>query len=385
MIWNTLISWFNNTIDELINIQKIWIQNIHINQEMLEELRKQTIELEKINEKLLMPWEIRSNEHFKVWMHRIEIKNWKRSLEEFEKWIIQKNDHLFNLYGAWLSSNFLWKTKQSIIYFTDAYDIAIDKWNYKLAWDIAFDTAKLHIKNLNLIEGKTRLDKTIENNMSNVEAYFLKARICNLLNQNWEFELLINVIFNKIINDWVNFNLKENYEDILEYLYKPTNDIVNEEIQAWLTKKLLEMLPKLESIWHNDAIKNILSYIVFQQPYALSKSWINISDILKNNKDFFEKKYEEFLNKDLYGGNPQKILMIAYLWYKIINFDILKKVIDKSFSIDLNYIDLKNTNNKEEKEKNKKILTDKFYEIWKNWKYMLRDYLKYTPDSLFYK
>lgn len=381
IIWNTIVLWFNRTLEELKNIQIIWIQNIQVNQEILEELKKQSAELEKINEKLLTPLEIKSNEHFKNWLSRVEIWNRKRALESFEKWIDNKNNHLFNLYGAWLASSSLWKSKESKVYFIDAYTVAIKAWSYKFASEIAFDISKLYIKNLKLSEGKKWLNETIGNNIDFIEAYFLKARICKLLAQESEFELLINIIFNKIIEDWGNFNLKENYQDILEYIYQPTSDIIDQEIQNWLKQKLFKLLPRLEAIWHQDAIKNIVSHMLFIDPIWLNDAWINIKNVLQNNKEFFQEEYKEFSQKIFHGGQSIKFFMITCLWHKIIDQTIINKIIKVWLSFDLDYIDFKHTKVVDEKRSQKQNLINKIYSLDKSAKYMLRDYLKDNANS----
>ncbi|MFZ2151115.1 MAG: hypothetical protein WAZ12_05335 [Candidatus Absconditicoccaceae bacterium] len=381
IIGNTIVLGFNRTLEELKNIQIIGIQNIQVNQEILEELKKQSAELEKINEKLLTPLEIKSNEHFKNGLSRVEIGNRKRALESFEKGIDNKNNHLFNLYGAGLASSSLGKSKESKVYFIDAYTVAIKAGSYKFASEIAFDISKLYIKNLKLSEGKKWLNETIGNNIDFIEAYFLKARICKLLAQESEFELLINIIFNKIIEDGGNFNLKENYQDILEYIYQPTSDIIDQEIQNGLKQKLFKLLPRLEAIGHQDAIKNIVSHMLFIDPIGLNDAGINIKNVLQNNKEFFQEEYKEFSQKIFHGGQSIKFFMITCLGHKIIDQTIINKIIKVGLSFDLDYIDFKHTKVVDEKRSQKQNLINKIYSLDKSAKYMLRDYLKDNANS----
>ncbi|MEI8091792.1 MAG: hypothetical protein WCG98_06345 [bacterium] len=61
------------------------------------------------------------------------------------------------------------------------------------------DLAKIYTKHLKLKEAKTWLDEVIVRDASCIEAFLLKARITNLLGQKEEFEVLLNILYHKIV------------------------------------------------------------------------------------------------------------------------------------------------------------------------------------------
>jgi len=117
-----------------------------------------------------------------------------------------------------------------MIYLIKAYKVALKEGKHEFCSKIAFDIAKVETRNLSFKKAKYRLDESIENSTSSIESYLLKARICKSLLQKEEFETLINIIYQKIVNQDKEFSLSVNYKDILKYIYAPTNNLVEKEI-----------------------------------------------------------------------------------------------------------------------------------------------------------
>ncbi|MEI7918922.1 MAG: hypothetical protein WCH65_01550 [bacterium] len=80
-----------------------------------------------------------------------------------------------------------------------AYKFAKKPENISLAKTIAMDIAKIYIKYLELKIAKHWLDEVIVHDIEDLEAYLLKARITNVLDQKEEFKGLLDTIYHKII------------------------------------------------------------------------------------------------------------------------------------------------------------------------------------------
>ncbi len=386
-IGDAIVVGFNQTLDVLQNIQEINQGIQFINQEMLQELYKQSSILLSIDQRLTKPLDIQANEYF---MYGTEMLGTQENpskqdrivaLESFENWLKLRNTHFLNLYGAWTALRNLGKEKRAAAYLERAYKFAKKPENISLAKTIAMDIAKIYIKYLELKIAKHWLDEVIVHDIEDLEAYLLKARITNVLDQKEEFKGLLDTIYHKIIEWSTKPTLTGNYQDVLKYLYKPATDLVDQHIQKWVLAKLLNILPSLQSIWHKDAVKTVISSVLFHYPQKLFSIGIDVQAIISNHKDYFLPLYQEYADKKFAGWNSKDFFAVAYLWYGSIDFDYLDRLIAVWFEYDLDYIALKNDSSEKNKV-HKTNLQNKIYALWPSAKYMLRDYLKNHPDSL---
>lgn len=376
-----IVSGFEATLDVL--------HDMHLtDQAILQELHQQSQVLHSIDKKLARPLDTQANEYFiygmeMLWATKHPSKEDRTAaLESFENWLKLRNTHLLNLYGAWTASKNIWKYKKSASYLDRAYKIACKANDDSLAKNIAMDLAKIHTKHLNLKIAKFRLDEVISHDAEYMEAYLLKARITNILHQKEESEVLLNILYRKIIQWDKKVTLTGNYEDVLKYIYKPATDFIDQQIQTWVLTKLLDILPNLQSIWHKDAVKTIISSVLFHYPQKLFAVVIDVQAIIREHKDFFIPLYQECAVKKFTGWNSKDFFAVAYLWYGSIDFGILDSLMMVWLRYDMDYIALKNAPSPEKSKVYKTNLQNKIYALWPSAKYMLRDYLKAHPDSL---
>lgn len=374
-IWDTITYWFNEITE--------WLENIRqVNENAFEELQLQTMLLEDIKNTLLNPLDTKANEFYTHWLYRAKLKNRKNAFDSFRKWLDEKSIHLWNLYGAGSAKKMLWEDKEAIKYFLSVYQILSYESKYEFASKIAFEIAKINVKYLRLKIAKTWLDQSISNDEWHMEAYLFKARLTKILGQKQEFETLLDKIYNKIVTVWKDFTVLENYEDILKYLHKPIDETICHEIRAWWTSQLLKILPRIDKIWYMDGTKTILWEVLLKNPMALKKSWIDVPEILQKDTSFFNKKYKEIALKQYSWANSKDLFALAYMWYQCIDDHILNQIIKIGLEFDIDYINLKNESDLQKKKVYIKNIKEKFYWLWGNAKYLLRDYLINSPNSL---
>lgn len=323
-----------------------------------------------------------ANEHCKIGLERMELKEWKRAYASFKRWLDNKDYHIINLYGAGTAKKFLWEDKEAKEYFTLAYKIATHESMDEIASKIGLEIAKIDIKNWQTEQAKKQLDTMIWRNVRNIEAYLLKARMMKKLGQKKEFEVVLEEIYKKTIEEDNDFSLTENYEDIFEYIYKKIDSIIEKEIERWGTPTLIKNLLKVEKIGYKQGTKNILWQILKENPIDLKKSWIQIKDILQRDKIFFNKIYKEIASKKYLWGQSIYFFSLAHLWYQYIDFSIIKQIIKTGLDFDIDYIYLKNERDIQKKKMYLENIKNKIYALGDNAKYMLRDYLKKNPGSL---
>jgi len=73
---------------------------------------------------------------------------------------------------------------------------------------------------------------------------------------------------------------------------------------------------------------------------------------------------------------------LAHIGYQYVDSTIINQIIDTGMNFDTDYINLKNESDIQKKKMYIKNIKDKIYLLGDNAKYMLRDYLVNTPDSL---
>jgi predicted negative regulator of RcsB-dependent stress response len=93
------------------------------------------------------------------------------------------------------------------------------------------DLAKIYIQNLQFKIAKHRLDEVISHDSQDMEAYLLKARIAIVLKQKKEFETMLDLLYHKIVEEGGLVKFTGNYNDVLKYLYKPVNDLIDQQLQ----------------------------------------------------------------------------------------------------------------------------------------------------------
>jgi len=389
-IWGAIVVGFNQTLGVLSNIQEINGEILQTNQEILQELYKQSEILLSIDQRLAKPLDTQANECFMYGIEMLGVEkrpsksDWTVALESFENGLKLRNTHLLNLYGAWTALRNLWEDKRAAAYLERAYKFANKANNISLSKTIAMDLAKVYTKYLKLKVAKHRLDEVITHDKENIEAYLLKARITNILEQKDEFKTLLNSIYRKIIEEGKGFTLTTSYDDILKYFFKPTTDFVDKHIQKWILSRLLKILPSLQSIWHQDAVKTIVWHTLFQYPHKVKSSEVDIKKILNADKEFFTERYQEFINKKIVWVISDDYFMAAYIGYKTMDFEQIKAVLDIGLKYDADYIRFKNTSDTNQKKAYKENLVKRIYALGDEAKYMLRDYLQQNPESLLY-
>ena len=97
--------------------------------------------------------------------------------------------------------------------------------------NIAMNLAKIYIKNLQFKIAKHRLDEVIAYDSQDLEAYFLKTRIAIVLRQKQEFDVMLDFLYHKIVEERGTLKFTGNYDDILKYLYNPIKDLVDHQLQ----------------------------------------------------------------------------------------------------------------------------------------------------------
>lgn len=380
-IWNLFVLWINKIVNSIdgINETNKWI---------LQELYKQSETLKSIDDKLAKPLDTQANEFFLYGMEILGVwenpskEDWKAALQSFESWLKLRNTHLYNLYWAATALKNLWKDKESVAYLHRAYKIASKKLDIYQSKNIALDLAKLYMKNFKMDIAKYWLDQVIINDNDCIEAYLLKARITNSLNQKEEFRVLINIIYGKIIQEEEKeFLVWADYEDVLKMIYKPISSLVDKNIQDWLSNKLIKLLPKLQKIWHAEVSRKIIEYVLFKCPQKLINWWVDVKSIISQNKEYFSDLYSKYLENNFKAWNSNDFFALAFIWYKVIDFDILDNLINLWLEYDVDYIRLKNNSSYGEKQIYKTNIQNKIYALWEQGKYIWRDYLRNNPNK----
>lgn len=374
-IGDTLMYGFNQISEGLQSIREV-------NQNIFEELQIQTQLLEDIKTTLLNPLDTKANEFYKQWVFRAETKNRSNAFNNFRKWLDEKDNHLWNLYGAATAKMMLWEDKEAAKYLLRAYQVAKKEAKQEVVSKIALDIAKINTKYLRLKLAKRRLDEAIKNDKWNMEAFLLKARITKMLGQKKELEELIQIIYNEIICEGNDKDIPKSYWDIFKHFHKPIDIVTEEEITSGWTFKLIKILPRVNKIWYITGMKKILWELLEKNPMGVKKAWINTQEMLQTDTDFFNKKYKEIALRHYTWGKSIDLFALAYIGYQHIDTKVINHIIKTWLEFDIDYINLKNEMDMQKKKISLKNIKDKIYALGDNAKYMLRDYLQNNPNSL---
>lgn len=382
-VWNIIVNWFNENFKLLENLNNFskWILN---------ELYRQWKILESINDKMDKPLDIQANENFKYGMELLELSNSdylyteysKDALKSFKKWINLNPTHLYNLYGAGISASNLGKYKESCLYLQKSYGIAIKQNEYFLAKNISLDIAKICAKNLKMDFAKYWIDKSIVNDKDFVEPYLLKARITKILWQEQEFNVLINIIASQITDTLNELKFGSNYDDVLKYTY----DLVSLTIDNYIIwsnfNEFATLIPRLYEVWYDDLSKKATSFLLFNAPKKLLNVW-NVKNIIESNKQHFKSLYLDYVSKKMVNWVSDDLFIQAYLWYWIVNFGVIEKILNTWFWCDSDFIAMRESISVEEKKKYRDAIKTKIDKSWTDAKNMFKEYVKRNPYSLF--
>jgi hypothetical protein len=168
----------------------------------------------------------------------------------------------------------------------------------------------------------------------------------------------------------------------LKYLYKPVNDLIDQQLQQWMFAKLSTLLLNLQAIGHTDAVRSILWTVLFYHPQNFLKNSQEIRDIISTNRDYFVQLYETHINSHFVGWDSKNFFALAYLGRGSITSSVLDRLMDIWLEFDIDYILLKQDTSLEQKKIHLSKLKGKIYALWDDAKYMLRDYIKSHPHSL---
>lgn len=379
-IWEVIWEWFEQTIQWLNNIANLQYEQLRLSEYVLQEMSKQTEILQNIdnalknvNRSLKTPYSIRADEAFSQWLSCVKVSNIDFAIKSFEKWIEQDPTHLWNIFWAGTLYNALWKTKKAREYLNAALKISLST-NNPIIKNIYYELAKLETKQLNLRAWKSLLQESMSTRESNLEIYLMQIDILLKLWENLEAEVLTNKLFNQIITGDYNTKWVKNRKGVAKFLKWKTESFVNFLIKNWKTNELIKIIKFLEIMWYNNIVQDVFLYLFEHYREWFYENKIQLKNYIKWN-DKIINAIKNFANKNYIGWNSETHFYIAYQCYRILEPNIVNKIISNWLNFDIDYVYMNESKDTNTKMNYRTRLAEKIYSFWDNAKYMRRDYL----------
>lgn len=380
-IWEVIWEWFDQTIQWLNNIANLQYEQLRLSEYVLQEMSKQTQilqnidnELKTVNRSLKTPYSIKADEAFSQWLSCIKVSNIDFAIKSFEKWIEQDPTHLWNIFGAWLLYNSLWKTKKAREYLSAALKISVST-NSPILKNIYYELAKLETKQLNLNAGKSLLQESMWVRESNLEIYLMQIDILLKLWDDVEAEVLANKLFNQISSWDYDTKSVKNRKSVANFLEKRTKIFIDFLLKNWETKEIVNTIGFLESMWYMDMLNDVFVYIFENYRELFYDKKISLKKNIQGNKKLISS-IEKFADEKHIWWNSEPYFYLAYQLYRILDEHTVNKIITNWLNFDIDYIYMNELKDYNTKMNYRKRLAEKIYSFWDNAKCMRRDYLQ---------
>jgi len=346
------------------------------NTQVIQELQQQSVSLKNMDQKLLRPNEIKANEFYQAGSTRLKSNQYPDAITDFEQAIQSQSTHVQAQYALAIAYYHSGNMVKAQSHFQKSATLATQGQDFALLSQVYLRLAKIALKKLTIQDANALLEEAIACDPKNIDAQVLKIQIEQLQKEYSKVKISAHVLFEQLFakdKDIVRYGI---IDIDLKSFNKKIKKIIEQAIASYDTKRLLHILQRLQLCHYVPYQEQILLWILERNPSLLIQNHVVIQDWALSYAAA-KKFVDTFLRKE--HQHSEKYYYIAYILRALLPNDTIATILKKWLAHDTLWTQYQTSRSPEEKQRLKKQILQKWYDLWPEAAGFIRDFLTRNP------